>query len=913
MNTRLSLFFAWLVVAGCDPTAGGLKSVCKPGGPVPPGREDLVEVDRRDPWAQDGRPGLPLPGCGDSAFFIDTPQGAPTPCEAFPEALKARLDVLAKEQMCNFAADAQSFCQVGCASDGTASFTPREGVEVRARLTPVFTEVPGDDRDPRTTAHRRFHRLEFERVEGGTGVPIPVDAETLCGTVDSLRAAAADALGESCPEQVEAWSGRLCGGPPGEGGVDFLVGRECAIGGAATATNPEALTWQFGRLGLDGRAAPGQRGEVTAEEVAKAQVALIDTGAEPASFPAGAEFLRSDGTVDTTGPWNPHGAWMLGHMQSINPAATYASFRALDVDGRANGFGTTQAVAQAVEHAVRRVADESPLVLNLSLGWPEVLSRARRIEGIFPTAESKNGKAWTLNGQRGSNGVCGAVEDGPGEALRWVLSYVRGRERLRQGAPVSVLTAAGNHGLDRPIELTKHAALAMGGVRCEASDFGSSSPSWSRLRQDWCRSVGSPGELRRGESLYAPALWGTTDGGWNPWLPDRCFKRLRLSTHIGAINGFDQPVLTAGPKSEPALVAPGAQVYLEAPLFREGVEPVEAPCGPSVPAGAATAPIGVTGTSVSTAFASSIAAYVQGALVKGGRNALTARGLARFLYLTGPGLRGGAGASSREGVPVHRVNLCGARRVLNASAECIDGFVACLVKDELDRRPEDDLDATGWFDAAALKGCEEIQKECEMLPEPNCPDDRLEPGWSEDWPDAGTSICENFDCTPGSGTPCASTAWSSGPVTTTAVGANSEVYVERAAAGIAGPQPINPECIECGLRYTSTSTPKRMTVVFQITTGTTGTYTSALLTISAPSGTPVETVDLKAASGGSLSTWKGGQTIRYNNLLAPVVANGKTLSNDVSAWKTYQARLVAQRSTGTTTVTEPVLLRITAQ
>jgi hypothetical protein len=200
-----------------------------------------------------------------------------------------------------------------------------------------------------------------------------------------------------------------------------------------------------------------------------------------------------------------------------------------------------------------------------------------------------------------------------------------------------------------------------------------------------------------------------------------------------------------------------------------------------------------------------------------------------------------------------------------------------------------------------------------MLPERDCPDDGLEPGWSEDWPDAGTSICEDFDCTPGSGTPCASTAWSSGPVTTTAVGVDSEVYVERAAAGIAGPQPANPECLECGLRYVSTKTPKSMTVVFQITTGTTGTYTSARLTISAPLGTPVETVDLKAASGGSLSSWKGGQTIRYDNLLAPVVANGKTLSNEPNVWKTYQARLVAQRSTGTTTVTESVLLRITPQ
>ena len=101
--------------------------------------------------------------------------------------------------------------------------------------------------------------------------------------------------------------------------------------------------------------------------------------------------------------------------------------------------------------------------------------------------------------------------------------------------------------------------------------------------------------------------------------------------------------------------------------------------------------------------------------------------------------------------------------------------------------------------------------------------------------------------------------------------------------------------------------------MFQITTGTTGTYTSAFLTISAQSGTPAETVDLKAASGGSLSNWKGGQTIRYNNLIAPVVANGKTLSNDPKVWKTYQARLVAQRSTGTSTVTESVLLRITPQ
>jgi hypothetical protein len=235
------------------------------------------------------------------------------------------------------------------------------------------------------------------------------------------------------------------------------------------------------------------------------------------------------------------------------------------------------------------------------------------------------------------------------------------------------------------------------------------------------------------------------------------------------------------------------------------------------------------------------------------------------------------------------------------------------MKDELDLAPDADLDANGWFDAAALTPCVDLQRECGMLPEGNCPDDGLEPGWSEDWPDAGTSICENFDCTPGSGTPCASAAWSSGPVTTMAVGVESEVYVERAAAGIAGPQPIIPECIECGLRYTSTSAPKKMTVVFQIATGTTGTYTSARLTISASAGTPVETVDLKAASGGSLSSWKSGQTIRYNGLLAPVVANGKTLSNDASVWKTYQARLVAQRSTGTTTVTEAVLLRITAE
>lgn len=912
---KRSLLGLWcvLVIVGCDPTKSR-RNLCVPGGEVPPGRERLLEVNaREDPWAVQGVPGLPLPGCGDNLFFIDTPQGAPTPCEAFPDALKARLDAFAKAEMCNFAADADAFCQVSCAADRTALFAPRAGVEIRARLESVYREVAGEPNDPRTSAHRRFFRVEFEREEAGVVLPIRADAETLCAFVEDMRTNAAETLRTACPEQVAAWSGNLCGGPRGEGGVDFLVGRECPFGGAATATNADALSWHFGRLGLDGTAPAGERGEVSPDEVGQTHVALIDTGADPATFPREAEFLSAEGAPDTTGPWNPHGAWMLGHLQSVNPAAEYRSYRALDAEGSGNGFGTTEAVARAVDDALRSVADEAPLLINLSLGWPEVLSRARRIQGIYPTAEKVKGNGWAKNAKKGNKGACAAVEDGPGEALRWALSYVRGRERVGRGGPVSVFAASGNHGVDRPIELTKHAALAMGGVRCQAAEFTGTGRSWARLKSDWCTSTSGAGEIRRGESLYAPALWGTLDGGWNPWLPDQCFKRLRLSTPVGAINGFDQPVLHAGPRTEPALVAPGAQVYLQSPRFDAGEQPVEAPCAPSAPAGAATAPIGVTGTSVSTAFTTAIGAYVQGALAKAGRTPLSARGLARFLYLTGPGLRGGAGATSREGVPVHRVNLCGARRVLNASAGCVDNFVACLMKDELDLAPDADLDANGWFDAAALTPCVDLQRECGMLPEGNCPDDGLEPGWSEDWPDAGTSICENFDCTPGSGTPCASTAWSSGPVTTTAVGVDSEVYVERAAAGIAGPQPANPECLECGLRYVSTKTPKSMTVVFQITTGTTGTYTSARLTISAPLGTPVETVDLKAASGGSLSSWKGGQTIRYDNLLAPVVANGKTLSNEPNVWKTYQARLVAQRSTGTTTVTESVLLRITPQ
>lgn len=909
------------VIAGCDkfpwndrkpvtPSACATELASASADPAVIG-----QAPRDAPWWTDGKPELAVPGCGDSLFFIDTPQGAPTPCEAFAETVRKRLDAFVEKNACALGASPGEYCAYDCTSPGEFSFKVRSNVRVWAQVDPVFAPPAVALGTPRDEAHRRFMRVQFmwERTDApGEPVPIRVQPLTLCGFIDGLRREAAEALTDVCPDEAAAWGPALCEGGQDEREVDFLVGRECPITGAAQATNPELLSWQFGRLGLDAAAPAGARGEVSADEVAPVSVAVIDTGADPAVFSGWSKISKVDGSPDTAGPWNPHAGWMLGHMYSVNPTAEYASYRALDLAGDGSGFGTTDDVARALDVAVQGAPDERPLVVNMSLGWPEVLSRPRKLTGVYPRVDERQAGRWRRDGARGREGACSTVEDGPGEAVRWMLSYMRGRERAGKGAPVAVFAAAGNFGLDRGATPSAHEARALGGVTCKAAEF-ENGPAWARLRRAWCEldEAGALG-IKPNAPLFLPAAWGFTGQGWTPWAEGKCFGRLRLTTPMGAVNGYDMPVLQQGADLNAALLAPGAHVYLEKPQFEGSTHPVEATCGAPPTPGVPVEPVGVTGTSVATAFGSSVGAFVQGALVKLGRPALTPRALARFMYLTGAPLRAGAGSTSLEGVPAKRINLCGARAALAADAACLDDVLKCIAQDEAEAPLEEDLDARAWLDGGDVRPCADKLATCGVNVAERCPDDGSEPAWSPDWPDADTVLCPNLDCTAGSGSPCAGATFTSGGPGVVAVGAQSDDWIDRVASGIAGPQPIVPNCADCGIRYDSSKSPKVMSVVFLISASTTGTYKSALLTIKATTGSPAETIDLKAASGGSLSSWVPGARIAFSSLLAPVVANGKTLSNSPTVWKTYTASLVAQRTSGTTTVTETVNLLITA-
>jgi hypothetical protein len=767
--------------------AGGI-AACIPVGTAPKSFPDNTSLVVPDEIDVNEEILAPAAACDRAEYFIEVAAGAPTPCAGFPRAVEEALAASLEDNLCALLGDEPEqgpskqvgtartppgrefdpgrFCALACADGGDPDarrWQKRGSAAFNVTLVPVFTA--GNGLPLPEGAERRFFRVRIDASTGGDLEQVSLPHASVCSFLEDLRAAVEAGQAACSGQPVES----VCDAPPGE---SIRVGRECAFPGSGLTATAEMLDWHRRRLGLDGVETPADAG---------ARLAVIDSGAEAGlgAFPR----LLPDGTPDASAPVHPHGSLLTALMLQAHRGASLASVRALGTDGVGAGLGTTAELARAIWQALAHpdLQDETAraLLLNLSVGWPEVLSRPRRVRGIRRTIDENTG-VW---GYQPGAAVCDTVEDGPGEAVRYVLAAAHHAEPVR-GAPVATFAAAGNrtHALRGDA-----AALAagIGHIDCAGADLPST------VAGAWCAS----GVAVPDAPLFLPALWGHLGVAENPWAPAECLPPARIVEPVSALDTLDRPAAADVAVPASPLAAPGEHVYAAHPGLSAALQPIGGKCDASA-LGRRKQSLALTGSSVSAALTSGLASAVMAAGQAAGAAPASARGLARFLYVTGLPVAGLDGVSasrpSLDGVPVHRPNACRAQRVLEAT--CGAEVVACA-----DAAPAD----TQVFGGAdELAACVATAEACLANAEPCAPPAVAAPAAPAGYPPTGGPAASCFRST-FSG--AASAVWKR--TDTVAPGA-----VPVAAAATVGPQPPIPVCPDCLFTYDAVARKVTLTV-----------------------------------------------------------------------------------------------------
>ena len=908
-----------LSFAACDPTGDPIPGVtdggvaaCVPLAPaprtLPPGARAVVpnELD------QQGRILAPAETCDRGEFFIEVAEGAPTPCAEFAGAVEIDLEASLSERLCNYlgstdeefdregheieggaqqrarqgrALDPRRFCATACQNRGNAdnSWGKRPDATFNVTLEPVF--IPGAESIPLPEgADRRFFRIRLVATANNQETPIIMPDVSVCSYLEDLRVAVDRGLA--------ACAGNMAGGAPAECAVPVAesvrIGRECQSLNTGYAATAEMLGWHLDRLGA--RTVP----EGPAPERGP-KVALIDSGVE-SGLPI-ARRLLANGAPDGVEPGHPHGSLMAALMLQVWPTADITSIRTLGGGKTPEGFGTTADLARGLWQAISSGATaaelEVPLIVNLSVGWPEVLSRPRRVRGLRRVVDPETGLWGLVDGAS----VCETIEDGPGEVVRYALSMAYHADRVRGGQPVATFAAAGNrsHALRHEAETT---AAALAHVDCGSGDLA------ARLQDAWCDGA----EARPDAPLFLPALWGHEGVRVDPWNPEMCGPPARIVEPIAALDVMDLPAATDPGLEQAPLAAPGQHVYGANRGLTRALVPIGGPCD-SAAARARKQPLGLTGTSVSAALVSAVATAVQTRLMGLGREPFSARALSRWLYVTGvgvPAIDGSGGERpSLGGMPVRRPNLCRALGVL--AAPCADGVEACV------REIPTETAALGGADELSACVAEGERCAAEAVSASDCVDAAV----------AAPLPLANYPPAPPNGaTKCLKNTFSgaldalwvaTGAAPYLGTDERAERILTTALAGIVGPQPPIPVCPDCIFTYTATGTGKVTLVVDVNTKLPAGTVISKPRLVvydtrfsTSTGGT--QTLDLTSTAFTMTpaldpSKWTAGTRITISGP-APV-GTGK-LTTSASEWRSFVKAELLCNVSGSTLITSPV-------
>jgi hypothetical protein len=884
--------------------AGGV-AVCVPLGEAPtkfPRDTPLIVPDEVIAGAADGRQDAgdilaPADACDRAEYFIEVAAGAPTPCEAFPRAVEEALAASLEGSLCALLGDevesgearlrgqkkrpdAQAFdpgrfCALACtdAADETArAWRKRETAAFNVTLVPVFE--PGDGLPLPPGAERRFFRVRVDASLGGAPEPITIPHASVCSFVEELRAAVA-AGQAACEGQATE---PVCASPAGE---PIRVGRECVVLGSGLTATAEMLDWHRRRVGLDAVETPAAAG---------ARVAVIDSGAE--SGLGGFPRLLPDGTADVSAPTHPHGSLLTALILQAHQGAALASVRALGTDGAGAGTGTTaelaRAIWQALAHPELQDDPARPLLMNLSVGWPEALSRPRRVRGIRRTVDPDTG----LWGYREGEPICDTIEDGPGEAVRYALAAAYHAAPLRADAPVVAFAAAGNrtHALRAEAD---GLAAALGHVDCAGPDIPDA------VASAWC----ADGLPIPDAPLFLPALWGHRGVAENPWAPEVCLPPTRIVEPVSALDELDRPAAADVAALGAPLAAPGERVYATHPGLSTTLQEVGGKCD-SAALRRRKQPLALTGTSVSAALTTGLASAVL-ATEDGAARPRTARGLSRFLYVTGlpVGALDGVSASreSLDGIPVRRPNACRARRA--AEAPCGAEIAACA-----DAAP-DDGPALGQPDE--LGACVEVAEAC-LAQTAGCPAPAV----------AASAIPAGYPPAGGPASSCFRSSFSGSSASiwrrTETVGVAGELPLSAAAT--VGPQPPIPVCPDCLFAYDAGARKVTLTVDVntKLPTGTVISSPRVVVYDTRFPGTPAgsQTISLTNTTftmspAVDPSKWKAGTRIVISGP-APVGTGQITAS--AADWRKFVKAELLCNVSGSTLITSPIdvsTLRVT--
>lgn len=900
----------------CDPTGGppqhgadGGIAACVEQAPaprtLPPGERAKVEaeLDDRD------RLIVPADACDRGDYFIEVAEGAPTPCEGFAERVDAALEARLSEVLCNYLgstdeeadrsfrerenADGQQgprgrafsptrFCATACEETGnpdSKGWGKRDTASFEVTLEPVF--APGPESLPLPEgAERRFYRVRLAATDGVSPQAITMPDASVCSYLEDIRAAVQASL-EACGAPVGGAPAECA--PPPE--TSIRIGRECRFPGAGYAATAEMLGWHLDRLGAV------RVPEGAAPRAGAPRIALIDTGVEAGVTVSGR--LLPDATPDSAAPTHPHGSLMAALMLQVFPAADITSIRALGAGDSPQGFGTTADLARAIWRGLSSTAPDRdpvvPLVMSLSVGWPEVLSRPRRVRGLRRVVSPDTG-LWTIDA---ANGVCEVVEDGPGEAVRYALAAARHAAEMREDQPVSAFAAAGNrsHALRGEAAAT---AAALGHLDCAAADND------PRLQAAWC-----DGDTPLPEApLFLPALWGFEGARVNPWHPEQCVPPTRIVEPVAAVDSRDLPSVADPEVPQAPLVAPGEQVYAGHRGLRLGLAPIGGLCD-AAPLRNRRQPLALSGTSVSTALTSGLAAAVQSRAMGLDQPPFGSEALARFLYVTGVAVAGTDGVSaeraSLEGMPVRRPNLCRALTVLGNA--CGAAVSACA------RELQAGGPALG--DPVELAACAQLADAC-VAEAGGCQDAPAGPlGLIGNYPPAAAGTRAQCPKATFSGDVLA--GWTpTGPAPLLVPGERPETVLSTAAAGLVGPQPPIPVCPDCLFTYTAAD--KKIALVVDVSTkvpaGAVITKPRVVVYDTRFPGTTrgSQTLDLTSSAftmTPSITTnpWKAGMRITVSG---PAPVGTGQLSALAEDWRRYMKAELVCNVSGSSQITSPV-------
>lgn len=465
-----------------------------------------------------------------------------------------------------------------CGSDAlTCPVTP-----VSATVTSVLAPRSAAYRDD---GHLRFFRVRFHD-EAGTALSVRPAAQ--CEVVDWIRTGLETAGFDS---------------------DTFYVGRECdaSVMSVEGAPSSEMLTWHLERMGLSSQAANVSAPPPSVQTV---DLALVDSGVLPAvgTDPGGIGLAMSADFLPQNPGLHGHGTGLAVLTRQLAPHARLASLRALG----AGGSGTSAQLAEALDEVLHGTSNTSPLILNLSLGWPSELGRSARITGP----------------------ACLSYEDPFGEPVRYLLDTARRLDQTGE-RPVFVSAAAGNQPLPVPGTLFPPPA---GPHAFECNGISPSGTPW-----------------------FFPAEWDRVPS---------CRSAIPGITHVtlavSVVDDRDLPAGNAIPGAESPLVAPGQHVYAAHPNAPATASQTTVQCGSTAAFPApVTLPRAFTGSSVGAALVSAAAARAQATRLSLGLSPLDGKTLARVLYLTADRV----GRLNASGAPVRRLNVARLDDTL-ASRQC---------------------------------------------------------------------------------------------------------------------------------------------------------------------------------------------------------------------------------------------------